>query len=324
MSFKLVGVTSLSWFLLGSIYVLVQEARQLQNVNEKRTIIRVNPNRTRTKSEIWLEKFPFMPTDVPEQDRICFVHVGKTAGSTLACLLGFNYGCGNRIKILNGNLPTRTTNLIHTEHNDCKRGDYRFYLFVVREPLARIKSWFTYERPVTGESSRYDRRKPLFVDCNFTTLDELGGRTGLGSQYRTLCSRRAWKAVTGQVGYSVHNKYNYGYYRGQVPDDARIAVIRTEHLEQDWVAVEQRLLEGPAHATVDFPHRNRSEKKREDLALSVQSQRNICYALCEEIQIYKRILLSAANLDAADVETSMAELRESCPIEADLESCDEA
>lgn len=41
----------------------------------------------------WLKKYAFMPTpdEVGDADRICYVHVGKTAGSTMACELGFAY-----------------------------------------------------------------------------------------------------------------------------------------------------------------------------------------------------------------------------------------
>ena len=41
----------------------------------------------------WLGKYSFMPRpeEIADEDRICFVHVGKTAGSTMACELGFAY-----------------------------------------------------------------------------------------------------------------------------------------------------------------------------------------------------------------------------------------
>jgi len=41
----------------------------------------------------WLGKYAFMPTpdEIDPSDRICYVHVGKTAGSTMACELGFAY-----------------------------------------------------------------------------------------------------------------------------------------------------------------------------------------------------------------------------------------
>ena len=67
----------------------------------------------------WMDRYPFLPKveDVSDEQRICFVHVGKTAGSTMACYLGFQYSaCRDRMRVLPGHLPQYTTNLIHTHY----------------------------------------------------------------------------------------------------------------------------------------------------------------------------------------------------------------
>jgi hypothetical protein len=58
---------------------------------------------------------------VPDGQRVCFVHVGKTAGTMLACYLGFMYNnCVGIVPPVSGLLPKYTTNVIHTQYNDCK------------------------------------------------------------------------------------------------------------------------------------------------------------------------------------------------------------
>ena len=54
----------------------------------------------------------------------------------------------------------------------------------------------------------------------------------------------------------------------------------------------------------------------EDLTFSDESKSIICNALCNDIQVYKKILRLAENLDASQVEKSIEELMEKCPVEA--------
>ena len=111
------------------------------------------------------------------------------------------------------------------------------------------------------------------------------------------------------------------HHRAKNDDDnaIRIAVIRTEHLAQDWASVEAVSLKGNRNATVSFEKRNTSRQKIEDEYLSERAQRNLCDGLCEEIQIYKLLLQRAENLSRDDVEVSMQELKQTCPHEAAVE-----
>ena len=48
------------------------------------------------------------------------------------------------------------------------------YLFVVRDPLARILSAMNYERPNMNETEPFSKKfyaKELYYDCNFWTLE---------------------------------------------------------------------------------------------------------------------------------------------------------
>jgi hypothetical protein len=284
----------------------------------------------------WTGKFPFMPkaSDIPDDKRICFAHVGKTGGSTMACGLGFYYdSCpDDHIRFPPGSLGQYTTSMIHKQFDDCQGKAFQFYLFSVRHPLARIESWFTYERiTFPRETARskagWDRGAKLFVDCPFPTLDALGGSKGLGAKNRTssVCAQRARDAIQGRSRYWNHNYFNYAYYWNVVQQqakNARIAVIRTEHMERDWSTVQEIMLgEPPLDPEFAFPVRHKSRKHDEDLTLSSQSQVRICRALCAEILVYKQILLAGENITPQEYETSMQELRDRCPNEADLTEC---
>lgn len=54
----------------------------------------------------------------------------------------------------------------------------------------------------------------------------------------------------------------------------------------------------------------------DDLVFSDKSKDIICHALCNDIKVYKNILRLAENLDASQVEKSIEELMEKCPVEA--------
>lgn len=272
----------------------------------------------------WMYKYPFMPTEheVPDDERVCFVHLGKTAGSTLACQLGYAYGCGAKVIIPQGKLPQVTTNLMHDQFNSCADMNFAYYLYVVRDPLKRIQSWWTYERPTNGPNSfKWEVKKPLFHDCGWYTLNDMAGDTGLGSRKSTRCSRRAWSAIRGEVPYAFHNYFNFQRYYSQIPKNSTILVIRTEHLEEDYSKAETVIGGIPLNPGKKFGQINESEKADADRILSDASRARLCYGLCKEIQMYKHILKVAVNLDQEDYETSMAELLKTCPKQAKMEEC---
>ena len=200
--------------------------------------------------------------------------VGKTAGTSLRCAFGFKPGyddCRNTT-VPAGYLPQVTTHLSHNRRNFCPQDDSssttrvaasnnhklpRYYLFATRNPLHRIISWYTYEYPRPDEYPLfYKRKKPLYLDCPFGTLNDLA-ILGLGEsssssssdnnnnnntiKVTAACRRRAWNAIRGREPYSRHNYYNYRWYWSETPPAAPLYVIRTEHLVQDWNSIEAHL-----------------------------------------------------------------------------------
>ena len=274
---------------------------------------------------------------------LCFMHIGKTGGTSLACSLGFKYdGCGDTTPP-EGYLPQVTTHLTHNIFNDCNDDDHLtktrpyYYLFATRNPLERIISWYAYEYP---ETRYYDKKKPLFLDCPFGTLTQMAERgladppilhddgEDVGVVVTKTCQKRAWDAIRGKVPYSRHNAYNYKFYLEQTPRNAPLYVMRTEHLTEDWNSVEAHLHsflspDSPKYQIQGFPKQNKSFYKtaKQDRTVSPKAQELLCRGLCEEIQVYKDILRRAMNLTPEQVQESLEELKVSCPEQTVVETC---
>jgi hypothetical protein len=274
--------------------------------------------------------------DIPEGKHVCLVHVGKTAGSTVGCSLGFSLHCHNDAPVPKGVLPFYTTNLMHNDVNDCVDNS-PYYLFVVRNPLERIKSAYLYDRSViedalAEEPFEYDiddyGQYLLYMDCPFWTLNEFA-ENGLGKNANAsqVCKDRAYKAIRGQERHGYHLFFNYRYFledSGATAD--QVLVIRTEHAEDDWNSVEAFLSGDKYVKPVDrqFPKNNDSGRlgiPESDRSLSDYARELLCQALCDEIQVYKSIIYHAQNLDIYDFLRSMDELYESCPVQARTLTC---
>jgi hypothetical protein len=122
-----------------------------------------------------------------------------------------------------------------------------------------------------------------------------------------------------------------------------IFVIRSEHALQDWNTIDIML--GGNGTTNEIPlkntlssnthHRNKTRtttarsywgfepKDIPNKTLSEIGRNNLCHALCDEIQIYKRVLSLAVNL-SHKTDDSLDELLMTCPNEIrDVRRCDE-
>jgi hypothetical protein len=163
-----------------------------------------------------------------------------------------------------------------------------------------------------------------------------------------VCRKRAILAITGRKRYVFHNYYNYGYYYHQVTHyseqprkkshaefwkSPKILVLRSEHLQDDWESIERGLLreggfvgtimqQDDHHSTTSSFFTTNPSPKRDDRDqyLSPKAMKNLCFWLCWEIQIYKKLIANAVNLNQRDKETSMRELAQSCPMEAASET----
>jgi hypothetical protein len=272
----------------------------------------------------WANKVhPLRHYHPPRGNSICFVHVGKTAGSTIGCSLGFRLHCEDEEWYLPGRLPKAAAHVFHKDVYDCP-DDSDYFLFVVRDPLERIRSAIAYGRPDVDCNSTKDRlwdqKKKLYLDCGFSSasalaigLSEYGGGT-------EECKQRARDMLRGTAQYDGHLFYNYQYYFDSVPH-SNFLVIRSEHMTEDWNSIET-MLGGKPRENVRFPHRNSGPKEPRDPDLGESERMLLCHELCVEIQYYKLVLRRALNINKTEYDSSMKELGASCPNEAKLQQCD--
>ena len=236
--------------------------------------------------------------------------------------------------MVEGLLPQRTTRLFHADVYDCD-DDSAYFLFVVRNPIERIKSAFLYDRPLSEKSLKvrfpeyYERRKNFYLDCPSHGVFESLVQDGLTKHGRSsdVCKIRAFTGLTGERHFSCHMYFNYQFHLEGVPENAKILAIRNEHLIQDWNGVEhfiggEKEIIPPKNVNTTIGVVNKSKKDSHDKLLSEESTHIVCKQLCNEIVSYKKILRRALNLNYQEVERSMEELRETCPKYADYEEGD--
>lgn len=142
------------------------------------------------------------------------------------------------MQYLPGRLPKSATHAFHKDVYDCPASS-DYYLFVVRDPLARSRSAFVYGRPDedgrSSEGKRWEDIKQIYLDCSFSTTNELAA-LGLADDGGSSeeCKQRARDMLRGVVRYEEHLFFNYQYYLESIPYKSNILIIRTEHMEEDW------------------------------------------------------------------------------------------
>jgi hypothetical protein len=289
---------------------------------------------------------------IPPGQHVCFSHVGKAAGSTVGCSLGFQLHC-HGTTMRSGVLPLYTTHVIHNGMNDCP-SHMPYYLFTLRNPIDRIRSAYVYDRPLAPMKAvtpheRHDikhrhAQDELYIDCPFWTLHEFVANgldpNGKASQ---RCRERAIKSILGLERHGYHLYFNYQWFIQETQvmhpsSSSQILVVRTEHLAQDWNSAEAVM---QSHSTKNntgesemsqrqnltmvqqFQQGNPSSwKSKDNDAIFTDRDRHVlCHFLCREIQWYKQLLLQAVNLNSNDFFQSMRELHQTCPLQAKAGSC---
>ena len=236
--------------------------------------------------------------------------------------MGFQLHCND--EPLSGELPRAATHIFHRDVYDC-RANAAFYLFTLRDPLERIRAAFIYGREAESRAAASKAAtEKIYYDCPYIVVEELA-TFGLadGGAASAECRRRARDLLRGTALSASHAYYNYQYYLEALPRGAEVLVVRAEHAEEDWDAVERGLGGGASRRDLAFPRIDAPRQRyARDAMLGAEARRLLCRELCVEVQYYKLLLRRARNLDAAQYETSMGELRVSCPEEARKEQCD--
>ena len=289
--------------------------------------------------------------------KMSYIHIGKAGGSSVSCSIreARKYGVGKLCKKTRFNEPEYNETAIshqvdcysHYNYNGFCFGKGRSYLYNVRNPIHRIKSWYLYEhflnQPIT--QTAFKHKKPhcgnIMLGTCYESFDELasfglsGSRPSDSGKLRIAtnlstdeCSDWAWAIVTGEIPASYHNAFNFDWYFAPMLEEqyqkSELFVVRVEHLDNDWQAVD-RIVGGDGKTLPGDVMPGGAESKvnvAADMNLPVSNStlsplgwRNLCRAMCHEMQIYKMMLKRASNLNEDDVKESIKEVREICPEE---------
>ena len=210
---------------------------------------------------------------------MCLVHVGKTAGSLLACAVGYplltcplrqqqqqqQLDATNRTT---ASLPSprlrtalRTGGHSHLEHFRCHPSAVAT-LVTVRHPIERIQSWFYYDTQGKHRDCYNDSFADLVADLPSRGYADIGtnnnNTSDAKSSVASSCPQVAWEALTGKKMIGYHSYYNYEWYWNlllRVPQQRRrrrpMVVVRTEHVAQDINQIHRMLLPSKEEDDID-------------------------------------------------------------------------
>lgn len=250
--------------------------------------------------------------------------------------------------------PFPYVHYLHMGKNTCPsaRDGISTCLILVRSPITRIISWFNVERHILvnrEEKKAQERlrwkRAMLFEECHDDFVEFVlnlrmpEGNENVVTSERPInmsCPERSLAALLGVRQFSYHEWYNYEYYwsamqdshqsfvneNGFAPRPPSLFVLRTEHLEEDWKGFSSEELFRYVNIRNVPPAVNATNHDVFNYTETKRYWKNLCYVLCPEIQLYKKILHFSLNLDTIQVEKSIDELALLCPDEAsDVRDC---
>jgi hypothetical protein len=270
------------------------------------------------------------------------VHMGKTGGSTISALL--RNGCHSFVPH-----PCRTyipheskasqliTSYYHVpDFGLLPQSHHDFYFITVRDPFDRAISSFVFEH-VLNRIARNEtlppihRRKVKAAYPCFPTLEHFvsylhGNASAYHYPYHqsqvvaTSCVDLARAIFDGQVRAFHHLFFNYQRIHSLIPDVHQqvLYVTRQECLWDDWTSLNRAL--GQTNSVWIPSHHDQGQRRNLTTVhqpvtrtLSESSRSTLCRALQSEYDIYLWILRHARNLQAFDVEQSIAIVHKNCP-----------
>lgn len=238
---------------------------------------------------------PPIPFNASHLPKLAFIHIGKTAGTTLAFQI--NGACMNpkicrrtRPLVENESLPARaTTKYFHIYQMDTlfKPSQFDGYILPVRNPIDRIVSAYLMSHsknahPHAAKKKNRTKIDPLedyFYNTCFPHANALAehGLAGDPTNTSQLVSTNDWLSLPcHDLGHSVvaghcrqrlfwHFYYNYQRYCGKIleelahneqqPNNKLVLVVRQEYLWQDWDSL-HLLLGGNSSSSTSAPRRH--------------------------------------------------------------------
>mmetsp|Transcript_10629 Transcript_10629/g.26833 ORF Transcript_10629/g.26833 Transcript_10629/m.26833 type:complete len:434 (+) Transcript_10629:181-1482(+) len=278
-----------------------------------------------------------------------FVHMGKTAGSTLSMML--RNGCHSFVRKPCHVVPneTSTSRLVQAYYHVpdfhlLPASNHQIYILSVRDVYERTISSFLYHHPKNFRfyhvilPEQVVRQAPLAYSC-FPTLEKFasflrnGNSTECDYPYRHNeietedCEKFACAVIQGRIRHIfVHLFFNYRNIYAKIPatkPEKRLFVIRKEHLWEDWRRVDTMLnLEEneiqPSASGGSFDNVTRRNVTGINLPVSGEisdsGRSRICKALEPEYRTYFRILHRAENMGTRDLEDARKLAEKNCPI----------
>lgn len=176
---------------------------------------------------------------------------------------------------------------------------------------------------------------PLSSSSSISKLPSMKTTISSSLNHNLTCSELAWYTAIGTIACAYHNRFNYAFYTERIPQishklanvdnnkednhdsDNHILVFNNNNLAKDWDTLEG-LFGGNSFTSPpgeSLFQAWRPNKSLGDKNLSPESLQKLCAALCAELQIYKRLILHAENMDDAERKETIGELLLWCPEE---------
>jgi len=261
------------------------------------------------------------------QRKLAFIHIGKSGGTTASkmirrrCTLKKESSCAEYVaKNEINNIPHKETQIslqvqeyYHTRKPNVTK--YESFIVTVRHPIDRMLSWYLHHHPKNKLIP--NRTLNHFFHC-FDQVDDLA-TVGL-KENKGSCSRVAHRCIRGNYVRCHHMYLNYHFYTNELlqqesKNSKEIFVLRTEHFWEDWQSINSMLDGSNITRTKHHTHRERRKNKIlvTNRTISKEGMSNACRVLCEEIQLYKKLIEKAVNLNKHDKMISFIELNKTCP-----------
>mmetsp|Transcript_14838 Transcript_14838/g.22665 ORF Transcript_14838/g.22665 Transcript_14838/m.22665 type:complete len:378 (+) Transcript_14838:118-1251(+) len=267
---------------------------------------------------------------------IGFIHIGKCGGvSVNKAILGPKYNA----------ILARGVRTYHMEKPpDSAIQRLKDWIIAVRDPIERVQSNWVYSHPDNNHLRRDHSIKGQWqqrlYEC-YSTLDEAAtiGLTSASQDQAKLgddfCPSLLRHVLLGNIedGQLLHFRRGFRWHltpllKNNIIEEKNIYVIRTENMSMDLNSISRAMGGREVFGDIpNYPHfvdpeTNTVPKElpygMANRNLSPQGMANLCWLLCDEIQIYKQVVGLAQNLKwhGDQAHKSIQRLAQHCPKEA--------
>jgi len=276
---------------------------------------------------------------------ILFAHVGKAGGNTIRVLFkGFCESEKKRLpeecdRVPESELADRVTGYLHDWNFYGEPEEADAFLYNLRHPVDRMISWYYYEHPDScmndhqtdracetaqdiedypdGRADRFYRQ--CFPTQDYLPLIALAVNHTNSTTLSQSCSKLARKVVKGKIferGFK-HMYYNMRHYTTETIDeypDKGVLVVRTEFLWDDIKDIDMMLGGKGTFGEIEGSRDSHGSEqyKRSNKTLSVADYGSLCCALMQEMDIYRRLVELAVNLDEDATKATIASTAQKC------------